>query len=160
MCKDEVVGEWRMNGDSFQAYGLTADVNIHSPFFNATPATNQCDSYASYDEYRIQTLRGIDPELSILLSLVCMTEFSMEKIKSSLQLNTPEDSTQYDNNEDMKNFFKECCLLRKSPNSVAECCTPEKSSPLNLYDSKSNIGSRLSPTSVTTSMSQFNIASK
>lgn len=155
MCKDELVGEWCMNGDSIEAYGLAADVDIHSPFFTATVS----DSHSPFDEYRVQTLQGIDPELSILLSHVCMTEFSMDKIKLCIKLNTPDDTTHYDNNEDMKSFFNECTSLRKSPDSVADFDSPDSSCHADFYDyfSKPN---RVSPNSVTTSLSRLQVATR
>ena len=84
VCHDELWGSWYVDGDSFLT-SSTDDVTMTSPFFTTTIK----GGWLQPIEYHITTSRGVDPALSMLLSHVCINEFSIENIKSLIDWNSP-----------------------------------------------------------------------
>jgi len=81
-CKGQVWDQFVINGDAKQ---WQADVNIDNKFFN----TLVKGGFFSKTEMVTTTKAGIDPAFAMLLSHLCMTEYSVAEIKNDLNLQTP-----------------------------------------------------------------------
>lgn len=80
--KGQVWDQFYINGDAKQ---WQADVNIDNKFFNTVVK----GGFFSKTEMITSTKEGIDPAFAMLLSHLCMTEFSVAEIKNDLNLQTP-----------------------------------------------------------------------
>ncbi len=80
--KGQVWDQFYINGDAKQ---WQADVNIDNKFFNTVVK----GGFFTKTEMVTTTKEGIDPAFAMLLSHLCMTEFSVAEIKNDLNLQTP-----------------------------------------------------------------------
>ena len=81
-CKGQVWDQFYITGDAKQ---WQADVNIDNKFFNTVVK----GGFFTKTEMVTSTKEGVDPAFAMLMSHVCMTEFSVAEIKNDLNLQTP-----------------------------------------------------------------------